>query len=102
MNPVAVIQSQMLQTLLEALQPVAAPLKVGDSLEARFLGWAATATGDEARVQMGSGAVTLRITADAARRAALQPGSILSLEVERPELGTEPARMRLIGIAPGT
>ncbi|MCX7324683.1 MAG: flagellar hook-length control protein FliK, partial [Hyphomicrobiales bacterium] len=80
----------------------AAPLKVGDSLEARFLGWAATATGNEARVQMESGAVTLRITADAARRAALQPGSILSLEVERPELGTEPARMRLIGIAPGT
>ncbi len=101
MNPVAAIQSQMLQTLLEALQPVAAPLKPGDSVEARFLGWTASAAGDEARVQMGSGAVTLRITADAVHRATLQPGSILNLEVERPELGTEPARMRLVGLAPG-
>ncbi len=100
MNPAAAIQSQMLQTLLEALQPIAAPPKVGEKVEARFLGWAATATGDEARVQMGSGAVTLRITADATRRSALQPGSILTLEVERPEHGAEPARMRLVGIAP--
>lgn len=108
MNPVAAIQSQLLQTLLQAIQPAETPLQVGDSIAARFLGWEQAKSGESgvpqgtvaARVQAGSNLLTLLISADAARGAALQPGSVLTLQVEKPAAANEPARMRLVSITP--
>ncbi len=110
-NIAALIQNQLLQTLFQALAASDQPLKAGDKVQAAFVGWAdegadpssapssalssALAT---ARVQIGTQTVNLLLGADAARRAALQPGATLNLVVDKPAQGAEPAQMRLVSI----
>ena len=103
MNIAALIQTQLLQTLFQALAAPDQPLKAGDKIQAAFVGWADDAAGPSsvpttARVQIGAQTVTLLLGADAARRAALQPGAALNLIVDKPAQGAEPAQMRLLSI----
>jgi FlhB-like protein len=127
MTIAAVIQSQMIQTLLQALQSAGDSALKGAAVEARFLGWNDTPEGGNAparaaqtmdptgirlsatsgpspalstaRVEIDGRPVTLVIQADAGRRAALTPGAVLTLAVERPAAPDQPAQMRLVGIA---
>jgi hypothetical protein len=116
------IRNQMLQTLLQAMQAADQPLRAGASVQARFLSWATPAeakggavlqarsgslpeaTGAQplaARVEIAGRPVLLMLHADAARRAALQPGAALSLMVEAPPTADEPAQLRLLSIDSG-
>jgi hypothetical protein len=127
MTIAAVIQSQMIQTLLQALQSASDSAARGAVVEARFMGWSeapegmsAAARGTQAmaapgmpafatsgpsptlstaRIEIGGKPVTLLIQADAERRAALMPGAVLTLAVERAASPGQPAQMRLVGIA---
>lgn len=147
MSIAAIIQSQMLQTLLQAMQAADAPLQEGETVQARFIGWGEAAA-EKATVSARAGAlptaaaqarapapvtaptqgsspaspapapplpagkaaalvemngrqVTLLLDADAGRRAALQPGAVLTLRAEaRPVAGQLP-RMQLIAIEDG-
>lgn len=151
MSIAAIIQSQMLQTLLQAMQAADAPLQEGKTVQARFIGWgeaAAEKAAASARagavpmaaaqaralapaavtapaqgpstaspapapapplpagkaaalVEINGRQVTLLLDADAGRRAALQPGAVLTLRAEaRPAAGQLP-RMQLIAIEDG-
>ncbi len=115
-NIAAAIQSQMLQTLLQALQSADQTIKAGNAVEAKFLGWsgigepAASTAGkpplSEALVQIGGKAITLLIEATPERRALMQPGATLTLQVDAVAGPGAPARMRLLTIeaarVPGT
>ncbi len=106
MNIAALIQNQLLQTLFQALAASDQPLKAGDKVQAAFIGWADDAADPSsspatARVQIGAQTVNLLLGADAARRAALQPGAGLTLIVDKPAKGAEPAQVRLMAITAG-
>ena len=106
MNIAALIQNQLLQTLFQALAASDQLLKSGDKVQAAFIGWAdegadASSSPATARVQIGAQMVNLLLGVDAARRAALQPGAALTLIVDKPAAGAEPAQMRLVSIMAG-
>lgn len=117
LNIAAAIQSQMLQTLLQALQSSEQPLKVGDTVEANFMGWAESAEPEagaraqsaivqrgtqpalsEAIIQIGGKTTSMLIEATPERRAQLQPGAILTLQVDNAGSAGTPAQMRLMTI----
>ncbi len=105
MNIVAQIQQQLLQTLFQALATSGQPLKAGDTVSAAFIGWAddrgaQTGAPAAAQVRIGAQNVTLLLAADSARRAALAPGAVLTLQVDEPAEGGAPAAMRLLSVTP--
>ncbi len=101
MNIAAAIQSQMLETLLAALRPTEFAPKPGDTVAARFLGWASAPPQNTepaaARIQVGAQMLTLVVASGDARRALLQPGAALTLAIDEAPSG-EPARARLLAI----
>lgn len=106
-NIAAAIQSQMLQSLLQALQSADQPLKAGTAIEAKFVGWseasaAATVPGKpalaEALIQIAGRPTAMLIEATPERRAQMQAGATLTLQVEAAASEGQPARMRLLTI----
>ncbi|MGL4440102.1 MAG: flagellar hook-length control protein FliK [Bosea sp. (in: a-proteobacteria)] len=109
-NVVAAIQSQMLQTLLQAMQSADQQLKAGQMVEAKFMGWSGISSKDvaengkpslsEALVQIGGKPTALLIEATPERQARMQPGTILTLHVDNAASEGNPATLRLIAIQP--
>ncbi|MCX7328864.1 MAG: hypothetical protein NTW00_12305, partial [Hyphomicrobiales bacterium] len=115
----AAIQSQMLQTLLNAMKMADQPLAAGDIVQARFLGWTTPPAGQpglrattgqpagapaqaqtqgQAQVEIGTTRLTLLIAATPERQVALQPGAVLTLKVDNAQTERGPAQVRLMAI----
>ncbi len=106
MTIAATLQARMLQTLLQALQTSAQPLRAGDQVEARLLALSppdappAPEGHVAARVLLAGAPALLFIRADAARPAALEPGARLTLRAETAASEDAPATMRLVRLTP--
>lgn len=123
----AAIQSQMLQTLLNAMKTADEPLAAGEIVQAKFLGWSSPPSGQpgltantgqpagapaqgqgpaqrsaqapaQAQVEIGTTRLTLLIAATPERQAALQPGAVLTLKVDNAQSESGPAQVRLMAI----
>jgi Flagellar hook-length control protein FliK len=97
MSIASVIQSQLISTLIEALAPTSLPVgKPGNAARAEVL---AAPENGLVSVNLGGIRTELLLTGPIARAAALLPGTILNLRVDRPATATSPARATLIGMA---
>lgn len=121
----AAIQSQMLQTLLNAMKTADQPLAAGEIVQAKFLGWSSPPSGQpgltantgqpagapaqgqgpaqvsaqgQAQVEIGTTRLTLLIAATPERQVALQPGAVLTLKVDKAQTESGPAQVRLMAI----
>lgn len=96
MNLAALVQSQTLATLLQALAP-AAELPVGGTVEARLLSLAPDGT---ATAQVAGTTIALVLAGPAAKQAALQPGATLVLRIDAAEEGGTGLRATLLDARP--
>lgn len=96
MNLAALVQSQTLATLLQALSPTTG-LAAGATVEARLLSLDGDGT---ATAQIGDAKITLVLAGPEARQAALTPGATLLLKLDAPEQQGAPLRATLVDIRP--
>lgn len=97
MSIASVIQSQLVSTLIDALAPSGLPVgRQGNAARAEVL---SNPSNGLVSVNLGGVRTELLLTGPIARAAALVPGTILNLRVDRPATATSPARATLIGLA---